>query len=65
MCRLICPPTRLFFAWIDTSGNWNQKAEMGWWACTHDKNSNAGNEFQKFIDSMPNDQMLYVVDCHI
>lgn len=46
---------------------WNEKAEMGWWGCTsNEKEPHSWNEtFKAFLDSLPDDTLLTVVDCHI
>lgn len=53
------------FAFIDENGDWHQKAQMGWWAMTSDPNDDYAEDFWQFIDRLPDDQMLFVVDCHI
>lgn len=46
---------------------WNEKAEMGWWGCTsNEKSPTSWNDtFKAFIDSLDDDTLLTVVDCHI
>lgn len=55
------------FAYIDLEGKWNERGNMGWWGCVSDeKDRSAWNEtFSKFLDSLPDDAMLTIVDCHI
>ena len=46
---------------------WNERAEMGWWGCTsNEKEPTSWNDtYKAFIDSLPDDTLLTVVDCHI
>ncbi len=46
---------------------WYEKGEMGWWSCVTDEKeqSDWNEEFNKLIDSVPNDTLLSVYDCHI
>lgn len=48
-------------------GKWYERGEMGWFAMVHnEKESGRWNEeFQKLLDSIPDDTMLSVYDCHI
>jgi hypothetical protein len=46
-------------------GKWAAKGEMGWWACVSDEVSDWPTDFQRIIDSVPDDHHLVVVDCHI
>lgn len=46
-------------------GKWYEKGEMGWWACVSDEKSNWNEEFAKLLDSVPDDTLLSVYDCHI
>lgn len=48
-------------------GKWYEQGHMGWWGHVIDeKDSHAWNaEFNKLIDSIPDDTVLSVVDCHI
>lgn len=57
--------TALTFAYVTTDGEWVQKAQMGWWGFTSDPNREYGKQFWAWIDSLPDDQYLMVVDCHI
>ena len=47
------------------NGNWYEKGEMGWFACVSDENPDWKNEFSKLLESIPDDALLTVVDCHI
>lgn len=48
-------------------GQWYEKGKMGWWACVSDEKE--GPEWQatwqKIIDTVGDDEILTVVDCHI
>ena len=48
-------------------GVWYQKGRMGWWAAVSDAMPQAewNAKFTALIDSLPDDTMLTVVDCHI
>lgn len=53
------------FAFIDLEGKWNERAHMGWFAVTWDENPEYDSVWWQFIRSLPADQRVYVVDCHI
>lgn len=48
-------------------GKWYERGEMGWWACvSNEKDRDEWNrEFSKLLDSVPDDTLLSVYDCHI
>lgn len=48
-------------------GAWHERGEMGWWsAVSNEKDQEQWNaEFQKLIDSVSDDTLLSVYDCHI
>jgi hypothetical protein len=46
-------------------GKWAAKGEMGWWACVSGEVADWPTDFQRIIDSVPDDHHLVVVDCHI
>lgn len=56
-------------AFIDLQGRWNEIGEMGWWGMCDDENDSLFNgehgAFWTFINSLPDDTHLYIVDCHI
>lgn len=57
----------LTYAFIDMDGKWNQRGQMGWFGMD-DKSAGTRNydaAFWDFIESLPRDQRVYVVDCHI
>lgn len=49
------------------NGEWYQKGDMGWWGITTNEKDPADwdAEFQKLIDSVDDDTLLSVYDCHI
>lgn len=49
------------------NGQWYEKGQMGWWACVSNEKDEAtwNQEFTKLFDSLPDDAMLTLVDCHI
>jgi hypothetical protein len=54
------------FALVKDS-QWYERGEMGWWACvSNEKDRNEWNrEFSKLLDSVGDDTLLSVFDCHI
>ena len=46
---------------------WYEKGKMGWWACVSDEKEEEQwlHQFNKMFDSLPDDTLLTVVDCHI
>ena len=48
-------------------GEWYEKGEMGWFGCvSNEKAPDAWrNEFSTLLDSLPDDTLLSVYDCHI
>jgi hypothetical protein len=55
----------LTFAFIDLEGKWNQRGQMGWWGIVSDERADYDEVFWQFIKSLPADQRIYAVDCHI
>jgi hypothetical protein len=55
----------LTFAFVDTEGNWFERGNMGWWATVSNEDVNYDARFWAFIEALPDDQRLWVVDCHI
>lgn len=53
------------FAFIDTEGRWNERGSMGWWGIVSDKQEDYDATWWAFVESLDEDQRLYVVDCHI
>lgn len=52
---------------IVIDGKWYERGQMGWWGAVHDeKDKNQWNaEFKKLLDSVPEETLLTVIDCHI
>lgn len=48
-------------------GEWYARGKMGWWGCvSNKKNVDEWNkEFNKLFESLPDDTLLTIVDCHI
>ena len=48
-------------------GKWFEKGEMGWWGCVgNEKEQDHWNEeFAKLFDTISDDEIVTVVDCHI
>lgn len=48
-------------------GIWYEKGKMGWWACVSDPKDEAEwlREFNLMLDTLDDDTLLTVVDCHI
>lgn len=46
---------------------WFEKGEMGWWGIVHDEKDQEdwNRQYNELLDSLPEDTMLTVVDCHI
>lgn len=47
------------------NGKWYERGEMGWWGVVSDEKDNWADEFNKLFDSIPDDTLLSVYDCHI
>jgi hypothetical protein len=48
-------------------GKWYQRGEMGWWGCVHDEKpeDNWTEEFKNLFNSLPEDTLISIYDCHI
>ena len=48
-------------------GQWHERGSMGWWGCVSDEKDEGEwtSQFSALIDSLPDDTLLTVVDCHI
>lgn len=48
-------------------GKWYAKGEMGWWGMSYDEMSQAAwnQKVSELLNSLPDDTLLTVVDCHI
>lgn len=53
------------FAYIDLDAKWNARADMGWFAMESDHNEDYHAAWRQFVRSLPAEQRVYVVDCHI
>lgn len=55
----------LTFTILDQDRNWCEKGNMGWWATVTNEQADYPEIFWKFIEALPDDQMVWMVDCHI
>lgn len=46
-------------------GKWYERGHMGWWGAVSDEKDNWSQEFSKLIDSVSDETLLSVYDCHI
>lgn len=48
-------------------GEWHERGSMGWFGCVSDEKDKGSwlREFASLIDSLPDDALLTLVDCHI
>ena len=46
-------------------GKWYERGGMNWWGAISDKNDDWGIKFKELLDSIPDDTLLSVFDCHI
>lgn len=54
------------WAFIDLDGNWHEKGEMLYFGASQNEDPDSyGKRFWKFIESLPDDQRIFLVDCHI
>lgn len=53
-----------FFAMLH-KGNWIEKGSMGWWGCVSEENPDWREVYTKALESITDDMILVVVDCHI
>lgn len=55
------------YAFIKTTGEWCGRGEMGWFGISMDEKEPTvyGEEWWKFVEGLPPEQKIYVVDCHI
>ena len=55
------------FAVVTPIGEWHERGKMGWWACVFNEKAtdNWKSEFKEFLDSLDEDTIVTVVDCHI
>lgn len=55
------------YAFIDLYGNWQQRGEMGWFGMSDESGGtdNYDEAWWQFVKSLDDDQLVYVIDCHI
>ena len=46
-------------------GKWYEKGKIGWWAVVSDEKGDWAKEYSKLLDSVSDDTLLSVYDCHI
>jgi len=49
-------------------GQWHQKGQMGWFACSDETNDSIAayyDFFESTLNILPDDTLLTLVDCHI
>lgn len=46
-------------------GKWYEKGKMGWWGMVSNEKENWAEEFNKLFDSISDDTLVSVYDCHI
>jgi len=65
--ELDCTNLYVPFAFIDAEGEWHQKGEMGWFAMVDDSKGTQGYEglFIEKMKALPEDAVVFLVDCHI
>jgi hypothetical protein len=57
--------TSLTWAFIDQEGKWVEKATMGWWGLHDDVQESYDEKFWAFVNGLEDDDIVYVIDCHI
>ncbi len=57
----------LTYAFVNLKGEWYQRGEMGWWGMDDEEQGDRDYDalFWRFVESLPDNQRVYVVDCHI
>ena len=46
-------------------GEWYEKGKMGWWGCISNEKPYWSKDFNKLMDSVPDDELISLYDCHI
>ncbi len=48
-------------------GEWFERGEMGWWGAIHDEKDETkwDSEFKKLVESISDDTLISIYDCHI
>ena len=55
---------KMFFAYLGNDG-WHERGEMGWWASVSNEQTDWDTKAASIFDSIPDDTVVTVVDCHI
>jgi len=55
---------KMFFAYLGNDG-WHERGEMGWWASVSNEQTDWDVKAASIFDSIPDDTVVTVVDCHI
>ena len=50
---------------IVKDGKWYARGEMGWFGCSHNEKDDWPKTYKDILDSVSDDELLTVVDCHI
>lgn len=52
---------------IDLDGEWHEQGSVGWWGCISDEKEDSlwEKEFRDYLNSVPGDTLLTVIDFHI
>ena len=53
------------FAMIDMDGNWHEKGNMGWFGISTNEKDDWNSIFMEYFNSVPEETLLTLVDCHI
>ena len=53
------------FAVVTEEGQWVERGNMGWWAIVTNEDEGYPEWFWQYVEQLPKDQRLWVVDCHI
>lgn len=55
------------YCFVDLNGNWHEKGEMGWWGmASNEKEEDIWEkEFREYLNSIPKNTLLTVIDFHI
>ncbi len=46
-------------------GKWYERGNMGWWVVVSNENHDYDEEFKKLFDSLPDDTLISIYDCHV
>ena len=53
------------YAMIGVDGVWHEKGEMGWFGVSSNEKDDWNSIFMEYFNSVPDDTLLTLVDCHI